>query len=228
MLNYWHRLVLSDDILLRAAYTTAKHHSKWFEYIRYILDNYSERPVWSNICSINVCTKTVHRNLMERYQVSWINDLHNDVRTNSTDKNKLRTYRQFKTHFSFEEYLMDIKNINCRKLITKFRISDHNLQEEFGRRSVPKIPFHERFCNFCKSLVEDEFHYIMKCCKYVAHRNVLFSAMVSHSQNFEHLSDREKFLYILSSKDKMSLLKFITNTTEKSPAAVSSDYVCNI
>ena len=225
MSKYWHRLVLSDDILLRVAYTTAKHHSKWFEYIHYIMDKYSGRPIWSAVCNINLTIKTVNRNLLGNYRVLWINELHNDVRAHITDKNKLRTYRQFKTHFSFEDYLMDIKNIKCRKLITKFRISDHHLQIEMGRRSVPKIPSEERFCKFCKFLVEDEFQFIMKCSKHVAFRNVLFSAMKSYFQNFEHLSDREKFLYILSFEDKMPLLKYISNTTTSSPAADLPDYV---
>ena len=52
--------------------------------------------------------------------------------------------------------------------------------------------------------------------------------MKSYFQNFEHLSDREKFLYILSFEDKMPLLKYISNTTTSSPAAVLPDYVCNV
>ena len=175
---------------------------------------------------INLTIKTVHRELKERYRGSWINDLHNDMRTQSADKNKLRTYRQFKTSFSFEDYLMDITNINCRKLITKFRISDHSLQIEIGRRSVPRIPLNERFCTFCKSSVEDEFHYIIKCDKYVQLRNVLFTTMKSHCKNFEYLSDRQKFMYIMSFEEKKPLLRYMS--TDSSTAAVLPDYVCNV
>ena len=178
------------------------------------------------VCNINLTTKIVQTNLKADYRVSWKNELHNDVRAHCTDKNKLRTYRQFKTGFSFEDYLTHIKNKNCRKLVTKLRISDHNLQIELGRRSVPKIPSDERFCNFCKN-VEDEFHYIIRCSKYVQYRNVLFTSMELHFQNFVHLSDREKFLFIMSFEDKIPLVRYISNTTKSPPAAAPPNYICN-
>ena len=43
-------------------------------------------------------------------------------------KNKLRLYKEFKQSFSFEQYLVDIKGFHCRKIITKFRCSDHTLE----------------------------------------------------------------------------------------------------
>ena len=123
--------------------------------------------------------------MFQYYKVSWSNDLHNDTRSHGKGNNKLRTYRLFKRIFTFENYLLDIKNINCRKLVTKVRVSDHNLQIEVGGRAIPRIPPEERYYQFCKFSVEDEFHYIMKCPKHATDRNVLFSSMMLYSPGFD-------------------------------------------
>ena len=46
--------------------------------------------------------------------------------------------------------------------------------------------------------------------------------MKSLNENFEHLNDREKFLYIMSLEDKKPLLRYISYT---SPAAILPNYV---
>ena len=74
-------------------------------------------------------------------------------------KNKLRTYRLFKTTYNFENYLVDVKNIKHRKNpVTKFRISAHNL--EIGRgRFKGNVFVSERICTNCsREEVENELH----------------------------------------------------------------------
>ena len=73
----------------------------------------------------------------------------NDDR-NSGHSNKLRTYRIFKQNFSYEEYL-SWGDYNKRKIITKFRISAHDLEIERGRYKGLKAE--ERICRLCKSEV---------------------------------------------------------------------------
>ena len=71
---------------------------------------------------------------------------------------KLSFYSTFKDDFKLEEYLNTIKDSNQRRLFSKFRISNHKLEIEFGR--YKNIPRNERFCKFCdQSTVEDEFHF---------------------------------------------------------------------
>jgi hypothetical protein len=50
-----------------------------------------------------------------------------------------------------------------RSLMTKIRVSAHSLAIETGRYSRPKIPASERFCKFCKNVMEDEKHFILNC-----------------------------------------------------------------
>ena len=149
MLKYWHRLVISDDCLLKSAYLSSMRYSNWGNYITDMLDKYSESNIWSCICNFNSTLNTIQDNLCKDFCKSWFNDLFNDVRRNGSDKDKLRTYRTFKSVFKLENYLIKIKNPTCRRLITKFRMSDFHLQIELGRRCMPKIPANERFCKYC-------------------------------------------------------------------------------
>ena len=49
---------------------------------------------------------------------------------NFDHSSRLYLYSGLKTTFKLEEYLKQLKNFNSRQLITKFRISDHNLEVE--------------------------------------------------------------------------------------------------
>jgi hypothetical protein len=46
-----------------------------------------------------------------------------------------------------------------RKLLTKFRISAHNLNIEKGRYIGTKVE--DRICNLCKNNIEDEVHFLI-------------------------------------------------------------------
>jgi hypothetical protein len=50
-----------------------------------------------------------------------------------------------------------------RSLITKIRISAHQLAIETGRYMKHPLPVPERFCKNCKNKVEDEKHFILYC-----------------------------------------------------------------
>ena len=79
-------------------------------------------------------------------------------------------YSTFKKHYNLEEYLNLIKDPNQRRLSSKFRISNHKLEIEFGRYS--DVPRQERLCKYCNILaVEDEFHFSFECEKYENLRN---------------------------------------------------------
>ena len=64
--------------------------------------------------------------------------MNDDKRVNSNSKNKLRTYRKFKSIFKLEPYLL-FGTKQQRKLLTKFRISAHNLNIEKGDILAQKL-----------------------------------------------------------------------------------------
>ena len=77
---------------------------------------------------------------------------------------KLRTYKKFKTVTGFEKYLDILENQKQRKLLTKFRLSSHDLEIERGRYGTKSLPVDERICKLCNERkVEDEFHFLMQC-----------------------------------------------------------------
>ena len=65
------------------------------------------------------------------YNRLWFLSLHDD-KIDKDFGNKLRTYRLFKNNISLEPYL-SMKNDEQRILLSKLRISNHNLEIERGR-----------------------------------------------------------------------------------------------
>ena len=73
---------------------------------------------------------------------------------------RLRLYDQLKTELGREKYL-SIPNIKHRQALTRLRLCGHSLSIETGRHK--KIPPEERTCPLCKTGVEDEIHFLIKC-----------------------------------------------------------------
>ena len=74
------------------------------------------------------------------------------------ESSKLFIYSKIKNTFNTEKYLLNINNFNSRQLITKFRISDHNLEIELGR--YKKVPRDQRLCKTCKVLDNEEHFFL--------------------------------------------------------------------
>lgn len=90
-------------------------------------------------------------------QDQFIQKWHADI--NNSSKGVI--YKNFKTNFGYEKYL-DILPLKFRKILGKFRTSNHHLPVELGRWDG--IPLNERFCPLCNTKrIADEFHYILEC-----------------------------------------------------------------
>ena len=79
----------------------------------------------------------------------------------SDPKSKLRTYALIKENIGRESYLKDVRNTKHRQMLTKLRLSNHQLMIECGRHK--KIPKEERLCEICHDGIEDEIHFMIKC-----------------------------------------------------------------
>ena len=158
-------------------------------------------------------TRYIHyvNKLTNDYIESWGEQL-NKCGSDGKEGNKLRTYRIFKTKFELEDYLIKIEDFNLRKMLSKFRLSDHNLAIELGRRTKPKVPANNRLCKKCDSnVVEDEMHFILECDFYIQERKKLFDDCDLN------LSDKTKgesiFIHIL--KCSFALASFLKSTIYK-------------
>ena len=67
------------------------------------------------------------------------------------------------TH-SLQFYLRKCIPSNYKRLISKFRLSSHNLAIETGRYN--NISMNDRLCKFCNTDIEDEFHFVLICPNY--------------------------------------------------------------
>ena len=114
---------------------------------------------------------------------------------------KLRFYKTFKNSFNRESYLDTISEFDMRKIVTKFRCSDHSLQVEIGRHR--KIKFEDRVCKLCLNDVETELHFLKSCPIYKNIRRQIFGD--NPVQNWENL---------LKCKDRDSTYKLASFLTK--------------
>lgn len=74
--------------------------------------------------------------------------------------------------FDLKDYLKFNLTRSERSLLTKIKVSAHSLAIETGRYSRPNIPASERFCKFCKNVMEDEKQFILNCPQYETERKI--------------------------------------------------------
>ena len=137
--------------------------TSWIGCLKKHLSHNGLGDLWTSVSNFNVSSIDVSQfsqRLENIYQQDWHAGLHNDVRRNHSQKNKLRLYRQFKQTFGFEKYLSMSLPVLDRIHLTKFRISNHKLLIEYGR--YRGIPVNARLCNHCHK-VEDEVHFLLEC-----------------------------------------------------------------
>lgn len=90
----------------------------------------------------------------------------------SSNEGKLRFYSNICSSFDLKDYLKFNLTRSERSLLTKIKVSAQSLAIETGRYSIPKIPASERFCKFCKNVIEDETHFILNCPQYETERKI--------------------------------------------------------
>ena len=103
---------------------------------------------------------------------------------------KANFIKYFKTNMNFEKYLIQIEDRKLRIPLTKFRLSDHELNIETGRHR--NIPRNERHCPLCKAkAVEDEAHALLVCEQYNSLRTTFFNK-IGNTNETHSLSKIEK------------------------------------
>ena len=141
--------------------------------------------------------KYVNKHLHLKYKELWKYNIFNDNKK-SNCSNKLRTYRLFKNNFTFEPYLY-WGNYDKRRLITKFKISSHQLEIERGR--YRNIPASQRICKLCNLEVEDELHFLLECPKSNKIRKEILEQLENKFNNLKSLDNTSKFVWLFSAED---------------------------
>ena len=118
-----------------------------------------------------------------------------------------------KSDIKLEEYLKSERNFKNRQLLTKFGLSDHNLEIELGRcKNIPRNQIH---CKFCRTL-DDEFHFFFDCKVTDNIRPSFIDFMKRTYPYFNQLDSLEKLKIILNpdKKKSPSLCNFIKRSLE--------------
>ena len=154
MLNVWHKVTNLPDTYLvkKALLENIELHTNWMNTIEKLINCFNLADKIGNHDKFKKVTKC---DIDKAYLDYWKTQLAKPEIT------RLGFYSEIKNEFIMENYL-HIDNFENRKVIAKFRCSDHSLEIEKGRHK--KIPRTERICKLCdKGQVETEEHFLLKC-----------------------------------------------------------------
>ena len=171
IIKYWLKLNCTDNIILKTIYQRMlceleNGANNWAGNVKYILSKYGFLYVWenpTNIGNINCFINSFKNRVQDEFLQEWFAYIGNS--------SKLLLYKEIKSHFGYESYLDNIVTKKYRSILTKIRLTAHNLKIETGRYARNPIERRERLCVFCdENLVEDEYHFVIECNAYAAIR----------------------------------------------------------
>ena len=112
---------------------------------------------------------------------------------------KGETYKSFKNQKQYEPFLDQLSR-KLRRVLLKFRLSDHKLMIKEGRHFRPKIPRENRWCKYCQTVVENEQHMLIDC-KLYGNRSKWFAKLIEKCPNFSNLNSHQKFIFLMTQED---------------------------
>ena len=180
-------LLCSPDIpilLKEAAHTAIANAAPGrHNWVSRVMNIFNHAGLSSYFSEIYGCCRNVTNQIMNKYRDQYIQVWLSSLSTNNSRTgeggNKLRTYRLFKSNLELEAYLCNIQNTAHRTALTRLRVGSHRLAIELGRYHKPKpLPIKERLCDLC-NVVEDEYHFLCICPKYIAQRQEMEKKLVA-------------------------------------------------
>lgn len=151
-----------------------------------------------NDIDVTLSIDNVDERLNVYYLEKWKNDVHRQNAVRGEGKNKLRTYRMYKKEYKTEHYVKTIMSRGQRSALAKFRCGVAPIRIETGRYEHTRLPANLRICQICNNGIEDEKHVILDCPLNTDLRNELFVAANICNNNFNSLSDDDKFIFLMS------------------------------
>ena len=119
------------------------------------------------------------------------------IRGNAQGGNKLRTYSQFKHEYGTEPYVTVITRKCYRSAYAKFRCGVAPIKIETCRYGLNRVPVEQRLCDEC-NLIEDEFHVIMVCTRYIDIRTDAMNAISLIDYQFSTYTPHAQFIQMMS------------------------------
>ena len=98
----------------------------WSQKIKRVLDQIGLGYLWTKAHENDIGILNIIKQRLKDIELQrWLSDVNNDVRKDANQKNKLRTFRKFKTieNYKCEDYLRQVTNVRHRITLTKLRLS---------------------------------------------------------------------------------------------------------
>jgi len=189
-LKYWIKICLMEDTrLVRKVYLLSRERylkrrtKNWCSDVHKLVLRYGLQPIWQDEALIkNPVGLNPNHSVLKYWEGVLLAKVHQkeeeDWKKGCSRKEKLRTYRTFKTKLVLENYLLSEKEKQGRYLLTKLRVGTNKLRIETGRWKRPVEKLHERICTQCQNgEVEDEKHFLLRCNRYQQLREELFTSI---------------------------------------------------
>ena len=204
----WERIKKENaNALLVASYKDAiSEELPWISRVKLILERNGLLSLFVNqypVTKPQFIGKKLHQTLIDQFHQSAFETI-------KKADSKLRTYALLKTRIGMEEYLTEIRNTAIRKQLSKFRLSNHTLAIEVGRHQG--VHPCQRYCNFCDEVVECEMHFLINCPTYDHLRAPLYEELTCINPTFPYLSNKEKFIFVMTNSINIHLASFITKS----------------
>ena len=173
MLGFWHKLVTGNQnkiscILYKLMFNMHVgniYSSEWIMKIKKILIDCNMSEYWVDHNRVRDTSysrfKHIYKDkLTKMFNLKWTNDMQ--------VSSKCSLYRNFKTEFVMEKYLLVLPK-PLKYALIRFRTSNHRLPIEVGR--YHNIERKDRVCTLCSSNdIGDEYHYLVICPYFYANR----------------------------------------------------------
>ena len=203
----------NENSILKSAVEEATNlasdgHYSWFSFFNQLCRKGGFDPQINSV-------KEIKQLLKQKYVKYWKQNFIAKYKDN--ESGKFETYVTFKQTFKYEPYLNQIKNFKERQALTKFRISNHNLQIETGRYKKPKIPRNERFCDICLTdqiqNIGNEIHFLLKCPNLSKERAEMMNEITLTCPNMTQLEEKNKLIFLMSAENDIirKIAKFCKN-----------------
>ena len=97
--------------------------------------------------------------------------------------------------YTVAEFLTTVTNPNLRKSLTMYRLSEHSLAIEKGRRRQTWLSREDRLCP--QNEVDTELHFLTSCPMYDHIRDTYFPQITQIHKEFENKPNFDKLPYLL-------------------------------
>lgn len=203
VINIWCRLTNMDSERLNAKVFKwsqrlgNRHCKNWCYTVQHKLDD-SNLDLNTETPNKRIIQQRLQIDMLNTFENEWRQDLDRQTSLSGSGRNKLRTYRLFKTEYKTEPYLNCVMSKAHRSAYAKFRCGVAPIRLETGR--YERLEERERTCFHCKTVIENEEHVLLDCPLYNDLRLQLFEKYSEKTEHFNSLSKTDKVILILGSE----------------------------